>query len=252
MKIFGILEIENRTDILAFTAFLISLISIGYAIKAFVQGASVNLFQPTSLIIAASSYDEGGERYIVSIARFAYANSGKQGYSALITDEKIRFKIRKEEPEKEKTITQDWHAFVATTTKEGVFNLSSQIKPVFKSEAAPFVLPGGESESHETFLASRPIYCRTDQSCNEDHNYVTVDEFRWTFDKFMEKQENADRPFPFMVTLVSHVEGEGVLGLHKIKTRNCTIMVRAKDIDGLIDEHEDKGFFTLPCIEAQS
>lgn len=252
MKFFGILEIENKTDILAFTAFLISLISIGYTIKSFVQGASINLFQPTSLIVAASSFEEEGERYIVSIARFAYANKGDKGYSAMIMDEKIRFKIRSSESDKdeEKLITQDWHAFVATTTKEGVFNLSSEIEPVFKSEAAPFVLPGGDSESHETFFASRPIFCKTDQACDEGRNYVKLHEFRLMYDLFKEKKENTDRAFPFMVTLESHVEGEGLLGQENEKIRNCTVMVRARDIDDLIDR--DKGYFSLPCIEAQN
>ena len=257
MRLFG-LEINRKTDVLAVTAFLISVVSLSYSFRLFLQGAEMVLFQPTSLIIAAANYtrDDGGangdDRYLVFITRFAYSNKGAVGYSGLVLGEYLDFRLSKRGPnasrsEESELLTHDWHAFVATTTKDGVFSVSSEMTPEFKSEAAPFVLAGGSSLSHETYFAARPRVCSGSGTlCEENRNFVPLADFlKWL--RPLRLEDGGEEAIEFGVTLRAVVEGEGAFRGRSAKRRTCTTYLRSQDYDALLDPAIS--YTALPCLE---
>ena len=250
MKFFGILEIENKTDILAFAAFLMSMLSILYTVNSFVSGSDVVLFAPSAIIVISVNYEKVNQndsqsepdnidRYIAMIARFSYSNRGAVDYSSMITNEKINFEIG------DKNIEQDWHAFVATKIQSGFFDLSADIEPVFRDFASPFVLKGGSTRSHETFFASRTVMCNNnDETCEADRNYVPLTVFLEKFQSL--KEESGPNVIPFDVELVSRVVGEGPFRTTNFEKVTCRIMIRLQDIENI--EEEDKRYFSRPCV----
>jgi len=239
MKLLGILEIENRTDILAFAAFLMSLLSVGYTIKTFLVGSNVILFRPNSVIFVAVKYHNLSDPYIATIANFSYSNDGDRGYSSIVMRESVEFTVNGN------VIEQDWHAFVATTTQQGIFNLSGEIVPVFKDAAAPFVLDGGNSQSHETFMASRTVACVTNQDgCDVDRAFVTVENFTRHFKRL---REGSQETMPFRVTLTSDIRGDGIFRGSDTEHVKCVLMIRVQDLDSL--QNETSGYFSRPCVD---
>jgi hypothetical protein len=238
MKLLGVLEIDNKTDVLAFTAFLISVVTLSYTFKSFIEGADIMLFEPPSIVVAAAQYETDGPPYVVLISRFSYLNKGDKDYSAIVTSEKAKFRIG------DQWIEHDWNAFVASTTAAGVFNLGGKIKPIFRDVAAPFVVAGGDSKSHETFLAPRTITCPSaDAGCDENRNFAKLDSFISEFVPLM--QEGGPKALPFEVTLTAETAGEGLLRDDAREEVKCVAMIRLQDIRSLQGERDP--FFTRPC-----
>jgi hypothetical protein len=239
VKFLGILEIERKTDILAFAAFLISILSIGYNVKSFVQGSNAVLFPPASLVVAAVKYERGGPSYISLISSFSYSNKANKDYSSIIMNEVANFKIGS------KTPALGWNAFVGATTDTSVLDLTGTIKPIFRNIAAPFVVTGGNGESHETLLTSQTIACRVNQDgCDEDYNFVKVTEFSREF--VAVREEGGPSSVPFEVQLAAELIGQGVWRGAEREVVRCVIMIRLKDLADL--EDDSIGYFARPCV----
>lgn len=151
IRILGI-EIVTKTDILAFTAFLLSLSGIAYQLILFFRGPEVTLAKPRQVTIYMHPAHDSNKRYFTIISTLAYVNSGQSGNNAVVMQESVSFSLGG------KQFEYTWHQFVTLsfvnpleTKKED----SRKIEFINPQTAAPFVVPGGGAASHETWFAAR-------------------------------------------------------------------------------------------------
>jgi hypothetical protein len=142
MRIFGI-EIENKTDILAFAAFVISMISIISQITMMIRGPEVHLFAPDQVMIHFEEYPEG-KRYARIAARMAYVNRGAASYNDIVQLETVSFKLG------DNTYTQVWQHFIQNIHEE------EHVLLIEKTSVLPTPVNGGSLSAHETYFAPRP------------------------------------------------------------------------------------------------
>lgn len=147
------IEIERKTDILAFAAFLISLSSIIYQISVFFSGPQVTLAKPRQVVLYMLPAPDAKEHRLILISTVAYVNKGQTGNNAVVLQESVSFSLEG------KPYVYTWHQFVSlamvptpatTDTPDG-----RKIEIVQSRTAAPFVVPGGGAEAHETLFAAR-------------------------------------------------------------------------------------------------
>lgn len=161
IKFFGI-EIEKKTDFLAFAAFLISVTGIIYQVIVFFRGADVNLIPPEQVVLRTYSYYDEEEKYLAFIVPLAYVNTGHLGYNAIIKKEKIKFIIKGNEYE------HQWQYFIFTHPEKT--NLLSENK----EPAHPFALMAGGAKAHETFFVAYPQPCPEKLSCDPNKNFLKL------------------------------------------------------------------------------
>jgi hypothetical protein len=146
------IEVERKTDILAFAAFLLSLSSILYQIAVFFRGPQVTLAKPRQVVIYMHAAPDAKERYLTPVSTVAYVNSGQSGNNAVVLEESVSFTLEG------KQHVYTWHAFVSLAfISSSAIDTSADRKIKFVQErtAAPFVVPGGGAEAHETWFAAR-------------------------------------------------------------------------------------------------
>jgi len=162
------LEVERKTDVLAATAFLLSVIGIGYQVLNFMRGPDVVVFPSTQLLIMPFTYSTANtNEYVRFAADFAYVNKGEAGYNAIIKSEKIRFTLGTNVYE------QQWQSFESfTSTNNGsLVSISSSIVQ-FQT------VNGGGCVSHETLFAPRStILNKSDKYVTDFNNFLTWNEF---------------------------------------------------------------------------
>ena len=149
IRIFGlhILDIERKTDILAFAAFIISLGGVIYQVTDFFRGAKVTLIPPEQLLIRTMKYDNEN-RYIVFSLPIAYVNSGGTGHNAVIKKELISVKLAGQD------YSHSWQLFINTWSEGKKLVFDKQ-----KKGANAFVLNAGSAVAHETEYAPRKEKC---------------------------------------------------------------------------------------------
>lgn len=164
IRICGIL-IERKTDVLAATAFLLSVMGMAYQVAAFMRGPHVVVFPTTQLLILPYSYSEFDTNECVRFAAdFAYVNTGQAGYNAIITSEKIKYILGTNSYE------QQWQSFESfTSTNDG--KLISTSSTIVQFQA----VNGGGSVNHETYFAPRSII--SPEGVGDDRNFVTWNDF---------------------------------------------------------------------------
>jgi hypothetical protein len=163
---FPFLEIERKTDLLAFAALLIALSSVIYQIHGFFKGPDVKMFPPEQVFIKAFSYYQGAGFYVRFGARLAYVNEGRLGYNDVLRKESMFFSLGGKEYE------QTWQAFESFDLKENEL-ISHHI-----SNAHPIPINAGSAVSHETYFAPWPVRCpKAVQKCDKWKNYLKWDDF---------------------------------------------------------------------------
>jgi hypothetical protein len=149
------IEIERKTDVLAFAAFLLSLSSIVYQIVVFLTGPQVTLAKPRQVVAYMHAAPDTNERYLTLISTLAYVNSGQSQNSAVVMKESISFTLG----ERLEPYVYTWHEFVslkfAAPSLKADNPENRKIELVNLQTAAPFVVPGGGAEAHETLFAAR-------------------------------------------------------------------------------------------------
>ena len=141
VKICG-LEIDKKTDILSFAAFLLALAGILYQVYGFFQGPQVILFPPEQIAISTFKIVPTGKEYVRFIVPMSYVNRAQPGYNAVIKRERIAFFIGSQ------SYVHKWQEFGSSTSdKQGNFEFSK------KSDAQPLTINAGSSENHETYFA---------------------------------------------------------------------------------------------------
>ena len=84
------LEIERKTDILAFAAFIISLTSLSYQAYGFFRGPSVVEFPPEQILFFPEKWS--GD-YLHAAAQVTHVNRGSEGKNAVVRQETMTFEL---------------------------------------------------------------------------------------------------------------------------------------------------------------
>jgi hypothetical protein len=164
LNLFGLLTIENKTDVLAFAAFLLALVSAVYQLTEYLKGPVVRLFHPDYIMIEKRMGPDGSWSISI-VAPMSYANMGGVGYTGTVRKEIVRFQLGS------KTYEYVWQEFVDTTSK-GKDLIENKLTAVH-----PFPISGGSSESHETrFTPNRQRCPNNDRECL-NKNFLSPEDF---------------------------------------------------------------------------
>ncbi|WP_135077873.1 hypothetical protein [Terasakiella sp. SH-1] len=167
MRKFPYIEIDLKTDILAFAAFVMALGGVLVQGYHFVRGAQVTLFPPEQVIMIFYQYHPKDEkRYLRLGARVAYTNDGETGHNAVVEKETISFELDGVRYEQQ---WQSVHKFTGT---------EASVKTEYISEAKPEPIQAGNAISREIYFAPHSIRCTQKQpDCNVEKNYLTGIDF---------------------------------------------------------------------------
>lgn len=91
MKLLGI-EIESKTDILAASAFILSVGSLFAQAVIILKGSHVKIEGPRQVLISSLDYG-GGEKYIMLAAETTYVNVGTPSFADVLKEESARLAI---------------------------------------------------------------------------------------------------------------------------------------------------------------
>lgn len=167
-----LLEVDRKTDILALTSFLLSLIAILTQTYGHIRGPQVELYPPA--IVTLTSYNYGTKEspvlYLVVEASMTYTNKGQMGYNDVIRRETVSFIG----PDKNEVLLS-WHTFFdfSDTAPDDPDKLTYSNT----RSAGPEVVAAGSAVSHETRFVPHNPDCRDPESnaCKQD-NYVALND----------------------------------------------------------------------------
>jgi hypothetical protein len=173
MRLFPI-KISYEIDVITLVTFVISITSLGWQISNYMKGADVMLIAPDQITISSSERAEfplrSGGPYVHFIIRMSYVNKGAVGYNATVKTERLRFTIGRGTP-----FEHRWYRFV---THDAAGPDGWQLKVDKKSDASPFPITAGVSESHETLFQPWARKCADlVPHCSTRENYLTWDSF---------------------------------------------------------------------------
>ena len=134
-KIFGI-EIERKTDILAFAAFVISIGGLIGQLAILLRGPDVSLYPPENVLITKDD-----RNFLRLSALMIYINTGSSGYNDIVKKEKVFFTLGN------KKIEFNWDDYIDATANGDKLNLNR------KSDAIPEQVNAGGVLTHETYFA---------------------------------------------------------------------------------------------------
>ncbi|MBV8771720.1 MAG: hypothetical protein JO166_05225 [Deltaproteobacteria bacterium] len=196
---FGI-HIARKTDILALTAFLISLGGILLQIRGCLRGPVIRIFAPPQIVILKDSKSfPSGRNPVRFAALVAYVNDGDTGYNATIRRELLHYQLAGT------PYTQIWQQFTASDVDPG-----GKINMHPQGVALPIVINAGGSASHETYFTPLPV------QVSKDHNEEKEDEWKnfLEWKKFLNDLEKAK-------SLTIEIEAQ--VYDHKSAFTRCTI-----------------------------
>jgi hypothetical protein len=162
------LIIVRRTDLLAATAFVLSLTTLSYQLWQFVKGPNPILYPPDTIYVFFDRYPNG-----VTATRLAgqlsFTNNGEAGHNAVFRDVSATVKLG------ERTIEEYWLSFGTITRRGTEFILE------VKETAHPFVVDGGGAVSHMVTFSPRVRDCvpqiSTTVSCQQGADFVSDIDF---------------------------------------------------------------------------
>jgi hypothetical protein len=169
LDLFG-LQIQRKTDVLALTAFLISLLTGGLQLYEWFKGPQISLYPPERVIIYA--YQQSGGSTVVRVAAtMSYTNSASSQYAGTIASEQVKLTIGS------RTSHQRWLSFAQLRREDFLFD------PNIIADAAPFPIPGSGSISHSTLFSAFPIDCMPSApQCQRYQDYWSEEDFAKALD----------------------------------------------------------------------
>lgn len=93
MRILGI-EIESKTDILAASAFILSLGGLLAQAAIILKGPRIELDGPKQVLIYTKSYNDG-EAYVAIASKSSYVNTGSPSFSDILRSESAELQVEK-------------------------------------------------------------------------------------------------------------------------------------------------------------
>ncbi len=157
-RIFGI-DIERKTDILAFAAFVISIGGLITQTVNLVKGPDVKLEAPKQVLLTSQLYPDG-KHYIRIAAKLIYLNKGSPGYDDITKSEEAYFSVNN------RRIKLSGQEYIAS----GVEN--KQLVVQKKSDADPVQIKSGSVVVHETYFAPWPS-----KGSDVSSNFIEFSEF---------------------------------------------------------------------------
>jgi hypothetical protein len=133
------LIISRKTDIIAITAFLISIVGRTYQVTIFLSGPKLEFFPPEKILFC---FDRNDDKTLMVNARITYVNKGKLGHDAIIKKEIVKFKFNKDGP----VYNLEWINFESANYDKEKDDLAW----TFNSDAKPLSVRAGSAESHFT------------------------------------------------------------------------------------------------------
>ena len=164
-RLIGI-EIERKTDLIAFTALLLSVFSAVGLIYAFVKGSKVNMYLHEQVLMSGDSLN--GNKYLRLGATVAFSNHGEIGYDATVKQIRITLKF----PDNSE-YEQRWYQFVTFVNENG------ELKKGPTEAAVPVQIKAGSALSRDIYFTPFRKRCTAgkNDSCDEWHNYLKWDDF---------------------------------------------------------------------------
>jgi len=163
MNFWGI-EIEKKTDILALTAFILSLIAAIVPVISWIRGPNIELIKPSSITLNTHTYPGDSTKYLSISVPFAYINTGTKDYSAIIEEELLQFHLN------ESMIDFNWLYFTHTNNDDKSLKFNN-LEP-----ASPVAIYAGQSHFHETVFYPRAIH-NPELLTSDDSNFVKIEDF---------------------------------------------------------------------------
>jgi len=158
------LRVQRKTDVLALTAFIISLLTGLMQVVEWYRGPKIALYTPERVVIYSYPQADGGAVVRVA-AQMSYTNSSSAQYSGSVKSEQVTLKIGAVSAT-ERSVT------FAQLRREG-----SHFSPAVISDAAPFPVSGGGSVSHSTLFSAFPRICAPVESkCDRYADFVNDDD----------------------------------------------------------------------------
>lgn len=154
------IEIAKKTDILAATAFVISVTGLGYQLYGFATTPRIVEFPPEQVLFFADS------GFVHAGAQLGYFNTGKEGKTAVVKLQRLLFTLQG------KTYELKWQSF------ESFSSAGDQLVRSNTRPAIPTVIKAGEGMANETHFAPRAIsLVSTADSMTAYKNFLKWDEF---------------------------------------------------------------------------
>ena len=164
------LNIQRKTDVLALTAFVISLLTGAAQLIDWVKGPQITLYPPERVVIY-TYLQSGGTPTVRVAAPMSYTNTAPAQYAATIKAESVDMRVGPV------LSHQKWLSF-AQLRRDG-----SRFAPQIVSDASPFPIPGGSSVSHSTLFSPFPSDCAPRQeACARFSEYISEDDFTNSLD----------------------------------------------------------------------
>ena len=162
------LVVVRRTDLLAATAFALSLSTIIYQLWLFVRGANPVIYHPDTLYVFFDKYANGVTATRVA-GQLSFTNDGDVGHNAIVRDVAATVKVGG------RSIEEYWLSFAALTRRdtELVFDI--------KETAHPIVVNGGGASSYMVTFSPRVKDCAVSSQkgevCDQAADFVSDVDF---------------------------------------------------------------------------
>jgi hypothetical protein len=144
----GLFLIERKTDVIAFVALILSLISFMLALAWVFQRPDPVIIPPRGIDLFGMSHPGRDQQTLGLSAVVSYANRGGVDQPWIVLDEQVHFQLEEGGPRL--TLTGGGHS-VSVAVEDRLIELSEQSRP-----ASPFRIPGGDVVAHPTdFMPER-------------------------------------------------------------------------------------------------
>jgi hypothetical protein len=195
--LFG-LVVVRKTDLLAATAFLLSVVAIIYQFYEFVRGANPQIFHPDTMYIYFDRYANG-----TTNTRFAgqisVTNTGGPGRSAVVRELAVKVAVGS------RNFEQRWLSFGLVTRND------TRLAITPKEAAHALVVDGGSAASQLVTFAPHVRECATKSNlCSATENYVSDIGF------LQELRQGAKVSFKFLAT---------VFGSKRTLESECSVLI---------------------------
>ncbi|MDB5414123.1 MAG: hypothetical protein JWR10_2458 [Rubritepida sp.] len=162
--------IVTKSDLLAATAFVLSMISVAYQISSWANGASPSVYPPDLVYVTFDQY--ANNRTVVRfVSQLSFVNTADAGRDAIVRSVSLNVTAGRFNN------VQEWLSFVTVRRVE----MRLQVEP--RESAHPFPVSGGGAVSQTVSFAPFEQACPPQpsqsegQACNSDVNFVAPAEF---------------------------------------------------------------------------
>jgi len=200
IKILGI-QIERKTDILAFAAFVISIGGLVSQAINLVKGPDILVENPRQILFKFHKYPDG-EEYLRISANMIYLNKGSPGYDDITKSEEARITIGN------RVIILVGQEYIDSSDENGEFIVTKL------SDADPVQIKSGSVVTHETYFSPWP-----NDTKNSSMNYIKLSEFILLLE---------DNDFVFVKIVASTYDGKVVETTCQLKTSQFLQHIKSK------------------------